>query len=268
MPFLTQALIPSWNWRIISIMCGGTPKRASTCQRRVWWTEPSDRYNKGTAVRLLSFPTFAACALRTTYIRRRAVRAEPALLLRLRSLSLAVGAESRSGYLEKDFTRVCYESDAAIVLTLGPVIFMQNAYHGISPPLRYLLLIPHQLDHPVKPPEHDRVMVQPEFEEFYREFIWPHCLRVRHRPQSCGYLVFRRLDPECVCERSLGKPCDDVGSGLSDFALRRAPKNSARLPRISPGSRGTLPSSSWMNYKLTFRVSSMLKDSMCWKSPL
>ena len=34
-PFSTQALIPSWNWRItsmnIDIICGGTPKRASTC---------------------------------------------------------------------------------------------------------------------------------------------------------------------------------------------------------------------------------------------
>ena len=30
--FRSQALIPSWNMRITSIICGGTPKRASTCQ--------------------------------------------------------------------------------------------------------------------------------------------------------------------------------------------------------------------------------------------
>ena len=35
----THALIPSWNWRITSIICGGLPKRASICQRSVRSTE-------------------------------------------------------------------------------------------------------------------------------------------------------------------------------------------------------------------------------------
>ena len=35
----THALIPSWNWRITSIICGGVPKRASTCQSSVRSTE-------------------------------------------------------------------------------------------------------------------------------------------------------------------------------------------------------------------------------------
>ena len=53
------------------------------------------------------------CDLRTAYceyhICREAVQAEPALVLGQRFYSLAVVAGSRSDYLEKDPTRVCYE---------------------------------------------------------------------------------------------------------------------------------------------------------------
>ena len=31
----TQALIPSWNYRMTAVICGGTPMRVSTCHRRV-----------------------------------------------------------------------------------------------------------------------------------------------------------------------------------------------------------------------------------------
>ena len=119
-----------------------------------------------TAVRALSVPTLAAVH-RQHLIRLRAVR-EPVLLLRQQSFPfpLEAFAASRSDYLEKDLTPVCYERDAAIVPALGPVLFMQNVYHGISPPLRYFPLVPHQLDHPVDLLEHGRVVVQPEFEEF------------------------------------------------------------------------------------------------------
>ena len=84
---------------------------------------------------------------------------EPALLLRQQVARLAVDAEARSDDLEKGLTRVCHESDAAIVPALGPVLFVQNLYHGISSSLRYFPLVPHQLDHPVELPKHGRVMV-------------------------------------------------------------------------------------------------------------
>lgn len=37
--FHVQTFIPSLNWWIIGIICGGTPRRASTKQRRVRSTE-------------------------------------------------------------------------------------------------------------------------------------------------------------------------------------------------------------------------------------
>ena len=98
--------------------------------------------------------------------------AEPTLLVRQQLSRLAVGAESRSDDLEKDLIRVCHEEIATIVTALDPVfLLVQNPYHGISPSLRYFPLVPHQLNHPVKLPEHGRVMVYPEFEEFNREFV-------------------------------------------------------------------------------------------------
>ena len=88
------------------------------------------------------------------------MRAESTLLLQQQVLRLAVGAEPRSDDLKKDLTRVCCELDAAIVPALGPVLLLvQNVCHGTSPPLRYFPLVPHQLDHAVELPEHDRVMV-------------------------------------------------------------------------------------------------------------
>ena len=48
--------------------------------------------------------------------------------------------------------------------------------------------------------------------------------------------------------------------GLSDFALRRVPKNHAHLPKISTGSSSILPSSSRMYCELAFRVPSMFRD--------
>ena len=39
---------------------------------------------------------------------------------------------------------------------------MQNFYHGISPALRHLPLVPHQLDHPVELPGNGVVIVQLE----------------------------------------------------------------------------------------------------------
>ena len=49
---------------------------------------------------------------------------------------------------------------------LEPVLFVQNFYHGISPALRYLPLVPHQLDHPVKLPGNGLDIVQLEFSLF------------------------------------------------------------------------------------------------------
>ena len=119
-------------------------------------------------MRALSFPTLVAFGPQTSYhIRRRTVWAEPTLLFRQQVSRLAVGAESRSDDLEKDLIRVCHEGNTAIVTALGPVLlFVQNLNHGISPSLRYAYfpLVPHPLDHPVKHPEHGRVVVYPEFE--------------------------------------------------------------------------------------------------------
>ena len=68
---------------------------------------------------------------------------------------------------------MCHEGNATIVTALCPVLLLvQNLNHGISPSLRYFPLVPHQLDHPVKLPEHGRVMVYPEFEKFNGEFVW------------------------------------------------------------------------------------------------
>ena len=55
---------------------------------------------------------------------------------------------------------------------------------------------------------------------------------------------------------------------LSEFELRRVPKNHAYLPRTSSGSRSIMLSSSRMYYELTFRVSSMFRNLQRWKSPI
>ena len=113
---------------------------------------------------------------------------------------------------------MCHEGDAAIVTALEPVLlFVQNLDHGISPSLRYLALVPHPLDHSVKHPEYGRVVVYPEFEEFNREFVWSHCLRICHRPQGPNQLVFCRFDPEGECDRPLGELFDDVEFELIGF---------------------------------------------------
>ena len=119
---------------------------------------------------------------------------------------------------------MCHEGNAAMVTALGPV-------HGISPPLRYFPLGPHPLDHPVKLPEHGRVVVYPEFEEFNREFVWSHCLRICHRPQGPNRLVFCRFDPEGVCDRPLGELFDDVESELIGFRVEKGPEE-PRLPSV------------------------------------
>ena len=150
---------------------------------------------------------------------------EPTLLFRQQVPRLAVGAESRRDDLEKDLTRVCHEGNAAVVTALGPVLLLvQNLYHGISPLLRYFPLVPHQLDHPVKLPEHGRVMVYPEFEEFNREFVWSHCFRICHRPQGRDQLVFCRFDPESVCDRPLGDLFADIESELIGFRVEKGPE--------------------------------------------
>ena len=151
--------------------------------------------------------------------------AVPALLFRQQVPRLAVGAESRSDDFYKNLTRVCHERNAAIVTALGPVPFpVQNLYHGISPSLQYFPLVPHPLDHPVKIPEHGRVVVYPEFEEFNRGFVWSHCLRICHRSQRPNQIVFCRFDPEGVCDRPLGELLDDVESELIGFRVEKGPE--------------------------------------------
>ena len=161
---------------------------------------------------------------------------------------------------------MCHEVNAAIVSALGPVLlFVQNLYHGISPSLRYFPLVPHQLDHPVKLPEHGRVMVYLEFEEFNREFVWSHCLCICHRPQGPDQFVFCRFDPESVCDRPLGELFDDVESEPIRFRVEKGPEEPRlHLPRTSPRSRSILPSSSRMYCEFTFRVSSMFRDLQRW----
>ena len=67
-------------------------------------------------------------------------------------------------------------------------------------------------------------MVYPEFEEFNREFIWSHCLRICHRPQGPNQLDFCRFDPEGVCDRPLGELFDDVESELIGFRVEKGPE--------------------------------------------
>ena len=100
--------------------------------------------------------------------------------------------------------------------------FVQNLYHGISPSLRYFPLVPHPFDHPVKLPEHGRVVVYHEFEEFNREFVWSHCLRICHRPQGPNQLVFCRFDLEGVCDKPLGELFDDVEFELIGFRVEKS----------------------------------------------
>jgi len=54
-----------------------------------------------------------------------------------------------------------HEHDATLVATVCPVfLLMQRFKNGVAPLLRQLSFVPHQRDHPVKPQEHDRVVVQ------------------------------------------------------------------------------------------------------------
>ena len=146
--------------------------------------------------RALSFPTLVAFGPQTSYPSSNGVGGTYTALPAASS-SPRSSAESRSDDLEKDLTRACHEGNAAIVTALSPVLFLvQNLYHGISPSLRYFPLVPHQLHYQVKLPEHGRVMAYLEFEEFNREIVWSHCLRICHRPQGPEQLVFCRFDPE------------------------------------------------------------------------
>ena len=68
------------------------------------------------------------------------------------------------------------------------------------------------------------------------------------RLQGCGYLTFRQLDSETVCDRGrLGSPAVMSCLSLSDFALERTPKNRAHFLRTNAGSRSILPSSLQMS---------------------
>ena len=120
---------------------------------------------------------------------------------------------------------MCHEGNATIVTALCPVLLLvQNLYRRISLSLRYFSLVPHQLDHPVELPEHDRVMVYPEFEEFDREFVWSHCLRICHQPQGPDQLAFCRFDLELVCDGLLGELFDDIESELIGFRVEKGPE--------------------------------------------
>ena len=174
-------------------------------------------------VRALSFPTLVAFGPRTSHPSANgAGGTQTALPAASSSPRLH---ESRSDDLEKDLTRVCHEGNTTIVTALCPVLFLvENFYHRISPSLRYFSLVPHQLDHPVELPEHGRVMVYPEFEEFNREFVGSHCLRICHRSQSPDQLAFCRFDPELVCDRLLGELFDDVECELIEFRVEKGPE--------------------------------------------
>ena len=143
-----------------------------------------------------------------------------------------------------------------MVPALGPVIhFVQIFYHGITLPLRYLPLVPHQLGRLVELSEHGRVMVQSELEEFDREFISLDYLRVRDRHMNAvSSPSFGSTSRACVTDLCEGLLIMSSLS-LSDLALRRASKNRTPPPRISPGFRSTLPSSSRMYGEITIRVS-------------
>ena len=115
---------------------------------------------------------------------------------------------------------------------------------------RYPPLVPHQLDHPMKLPEYGRVMVQSEFKEFRWESLTPR----PSRSTSTSRLRLPRFLSVRPRERVTGRwgsPSMMSGLSLSDFALRRASKNSAYLPRISSRSRSRLPSSWRMYCKIT-----------------
>ena len=86
--FRTQDLIPSRNWWITSIICGGTPKRANTCQRRVRSTQSctfcrSMEYSSNSATRaILPRNSCSAFGPQRPYIRCRMMRADLVLLPR------------------------------------------------------------------------------------------------------------------------------------------------------------------------------------------
>ena len=71
------------------------------------WKQSMKQSRRTAVLRALSAQLLQP-AHRKDRIRRRAVRAEAAQLLRQQSLSLAVGAECRSDYLEKNLTQVLY----------------------------------------------------------------------------------------------------------------------------------------------------------------
>ena len=129
---------------------------------------------------------------------------------------------------------MCHEGNATKVTVLCPVLLLvQNLCRRISSLLRYFSLVPHQLDHPVKLPEHGRVMVYPKFGEFNREFVWSHCLRICHRPQGPDQLAFCRFDPELVCDRPLVELFDDFESELIGFRVEKDPEERGN-PKENP----------------------------------
>ena len=88
---------------------------------------------------------------------------------------------------------------------------------------------------PVKLPEHDRVVVQPELEGFQWEFIWSHCLCVRHVTPGCGYFVISSLGPEGVSDRPLGKPCDAVEFEIVKFLVERRKRTAPTFREVALG---------------------------------
>ena len=111
-----------------------------------------------------------------------------------------------------------------------------NLYHGISPSLRYFPLVPHQLHHPVKHPEHGRVVVYPGFKEFNRELVWSHCLRFAIDLKAPINSFSVGPTPRACVIGHWGSSSMMSSLSLSHFELRRVPKNRAHLPKTRPGS--------------------------------
>ena len=94
---------------------------------------------------------------------------------------------------------------------------------------------------PVKLPEHDWVVVQPELEGFQWEFIWSHCLCVRHSTPGCGYFFISSLDPEGVCDRPLEKPCDDIEFDIVMFFVEGRQRTAPTFRELALGLAASFP---------------------------
>ena len=179
------------------IFCG-TPKRASTVQRRVRSTESyalvrsmNHAYNR------MCFFRANSCSGRITNIifGCRTVRSETTLFLRQDPHALAVFDEAASDNLKQYFAGARYQRDAPVVAALCPIlILMEYDDDDISPLLRHLALPPNTDDDIEQSPAQGGITIEGDLEQLNGDSVRCDSLCFRQRADGACQPLHRGLN--------------------------------------------------------------------------